>query len=62
MVGEFVTAQQGIGYLISFSASGLETQIAMAAIAFLLIVGLILFSGLVYLEFMVLKIFSGVSN
>lgn len=62
VVGEFVTAQQGIGYLISFSASGLETPIAMAAIAFLLIVGLILFSGLVYLEFMVLKIFSGVSN
>ena len=62
VVGEFVTAQQGIGYLISFSASGLETPIALAAIAFLLFVGLVLFSGLVCVEFILLKIFSGVSH
>jgi len=61
VVGEFVTAQQGIGYLISFSASGLEAPIALASIVFLLLVGLILFAGLVYVEFILLKNFSGVS-
>ena len=61
VVGEFVTAQQGIGYLISFAASGLETAIALAAIVFLLFVGLILFAALVCVEFFAFKIFSGVS-
>ena len=62
VVGEFVTAQSGIGYLISFAASGLETAIALSAIVFLLIVGLILFAGLVCIEFFVLRIFSGVAK
>ena len=61
VVGEFVTAQNGIGYLITFAASGLETAIALASIVFLLFVGLILFSGLVLIEFIFLKIFSGVA-
>ena len=56
-----MTAQQGIGYLISFAASGLETAIALAAIVFLLFVGLILFAALVCVEFFAFKIFSGVS-
>ena len=60
VVGEFVTAQTGIGYLISYAASGLETAIALASIVFLLAVGLILFAGLVCIEFICLKIFSGV--
>lgn len=62
VVGEFVTAQQGIGYLISFAASGLETAIALAAISFLLFVGLILFAGLVVVEFTLLRRFSGQSG
>lgn len=62
VVGEFVTAQSGIGYLISFAASGLETALALGAIVFLLIVGLILFAGLVCVEFFFLRIFSGVST
>ena len=61
VVGEFVTAQTGIGYLISYAASGLETAIALASIVFLLAVGLILFAGLVCIEFICLKIFSGVA-
>lgn len=61
VVGEFVTAQTGIGYLISFAASGLETAIALSAIVFLLLVGLILFAGLVAIEFVVLRVFSGVT-
>ena len=61
VVGEFVTAQSGIGYLISFAASGLETALALSAITFLLIVGLILFTGLVCVEFIVLRIFSGIA-
>jgi len=61
VVGEFVTAQSGIGYLISFAASGLETALALSAITFLLIVGLILFTGLVCIEFIFLRIFTGVA-
>ncbi len=61
VVGEFVTAQSGIGYLISFAASGLETAISLAAIVYLLVVGLILFTALVCIEFVVLRIFSGVA-
>ena len=61
VVGEFVTAQTGIGYLISFAASGLESAISLAAIVYLLIVGLILFTALVCIEFVTLRIFSGVA-
>ena len=62
VVGEFVTAQQGIGYLISFAASGLETAIALAAISFLLFVGLILFAALVAVEFTFLRLYSGLTG
>ncbi len=62
VVGEFVTAQQGIGYLISFAASGLETAIALASIGFLLVVGLILFILLVTVEFTLFRIFSGLTG
>ena len=58
VVGEFITAQSGIGYLISYASSGMETALALAAIVFLLGVGLALFVLLILFE-MVLTHFFG---
>ena len=58
IVGEFVTAQSGIGYLISFASSSLETALALAAIVFLLAVGMLLFLILMLVEYIMNYIFS----
>lgn len=58
IVGEFITAQSGIGFLIAYASSGMETSLALAAIVFLLGVGLLLFSMLLILELIVNRIFS----
>ena len=58
VVGEFVTAQSGIGYLISYASSSLETAMALAAIVYLLGAGLVLFILLMAFEFTLNKIFS----
>jgi NitT/TauT family transport system permease protein len=58
VVGEFITAQAGIGYVISFASSSLETALALAAILYLLVVGLLLFLILMAVEFVVNRIFS----
>jgi len=58
VVGEFITAQAGIGYVISFASSSLETALALAAIVYLLAVGLILFLILMLFEFVLNRIFS----
>ena len=57
VVGEFITAQAGIGYLISFASSGMETAMALGAILYLLIVGLVLFLILLAVEIGVKYIF-----
>ena len=46
IVGEFITAQRGLGYLILFAAGQAETPLIFAAIVVLCLVGLALF-GLV---------------
>ena len=61
VVGEFVTAQSGIGYLISYASSSLETAMALAAIVYLLGAGLLLFILLMAFEFTLNKIFSSES-
>ena len=48
IVGEFVTSQRGLGYIILFAGSRLETALVLAAILVLCIVGLLLY-GLVAL-------------
>ena len=48
IVGEFITSQRGLGYIILFAGSRLETAIVMAALLVLCIVGLVLY-GLVAL-------------
>lgn len=57
VVGEFITAQIGIGYLISYASSSLETALALAAIVFLLGVGLLLFLILLVFEYTLTFIF-----
>ena len=46
IVGEFITSQQGLGYIILFAGSRLETATVMAALLVLCTVGLALY-GLV---------------
>jgi NitT/TauT family transport system permease protein len=48
IVGEFITAQAGLGYLIIFATSRAETGVIMAAIGLLCVIGLGLY-GLVLL-------------
>ncbi len=48
IVGEFITSQEGLGYIILFAGSRLDTPLVMAAILVLCFVGLLLY-GLVAL-------------
>jgi NitT/TauT family transport system permease protein len=48
IVGEFITAQAGLGYIIMFAASAGETATVLAAIVLLCVIGLVQF-GLVAL-------------
>jgi len=48
IVGEFITAQAGLGYIIMFASSAGETATVLAAIVLLCVIGLVLF-GLVAL-------------
>jgi NitT/TauT family transport system permease protein len=59
IVGEFITAQAGLGYIIMFASSAGETATVLAAIALLCGIGLALF-GLVALgEIAVQRWFGG---
>jgi NitT/TauT family transport system permease protein len=48
IIGEFITSQRGLGYLIIFATSRADTTVAMAAITVLCFAGLLLY-GLVAL-------------
>jgi NitT/TauT family transport system permease protein len=54
VVGEFITAQAGLGYLILFAASQAETALILAAIAALCVVGLALYGLVVLAERIIL--------
>jgi NitT/TauT family transport system permease protein len=43
VVGEFITAQQGLGYIIMFASGAGETATVLAAIALLCAIGLVLY-------------------
>ena len=45
IVAEFITAQQGLGYLIIFSEGNFDMPMMMAAIVVLSIVGVVLYAG-----------------
>jgi NitT/TauT family transport system permease protein len=50
VIGEFITADRGLGYLILFAASRSDTPLVMAAILLLCAIGLVLFGAVVLLE------------
>ena len=55
IVGEFVTAQQGLGYIIMFASSAAQTALMLAAIALLCVIGLVLYGIIVMAEALALK-------
>jgi len=55
IVGEFITSQNGLGYIILFAGSRLDTSLVMAAILVLCIVGLVLYGLIVVAEWLILK-------
>ncbi|HTR84478.1 MAG TPA: ABC transporter permease [Reyranella sp.] len=57
VLGEFITAQAGLGYIILFSANNFETALLLAAIALLCVVGVLLFGFFLALEAVVLRVY-----
>ena len=58
IIGEFITAQAGLGYLIIFATARADTEVSMAAIVVLCVCGLLLY-GLVALgEHVANRVFS----
>jgi NitT/TauT family transport system permease protein len=45
IVGEFITAQIGLGYIIKFAASNMETALVFAAVVLLCAIGFLLFGA-----------------
>ncbi len=57
VLGEFITVQAGLGYIILFSANNFETALLLSAIVVLCGVGIVLFAFFLALEAVVLRIF-----
>jgi ABC-type nitrate/sulfonate/bicarbonate transport system permease component len=57
VLGEFITAQAGLGYIILFSANNFETALLLAAILLLCGVGIALFGFFLALEALVLGLY-----
>jgi NitT/TauT family transport system permease protein len=57
VLGEFITAQAGLGYIILFSANNFETALLLAAILLLCGVGIALFGLFLALEALVLRLY-----
>jgi NitT/TauT family transport system permease protein len=55
IVGEFITAQRGLGYLIIFASSQADTALILAAIFVLCLVGLAFFGAVALLEKMAMR-------
>jgi NitT/TauT family transport system permease protein len=55
IVGEFITAQAGLGYLVLFASSQAETALIMASIAMISVVGLLLYGIVAGLERIILR-------
>ncbi|MGQ0651422.1 MAG: ABC transporter permease, partial [Betaproteobacteria bacterium] len=59
IVGEFVTSQRGLGYIILFAGSRLETALVLAAILVLCVVGLLLYGIVALAEHLIMKKYGG---
>ncbi|WP_431282475.1 ABC transporter permease [Humitalea sp. 24SJ18S-53] len=57
IVGEFITAQRGLGYLILFAGAQAETALILAAVALLCAIGLAQFAMVALLERVVRRIY-----
>jgi NitT/TauT family transport system permease protein len=55
VVGEFIASQQGLGYLILFASSRQQTDLALACIAVLCVVGLALYGCVSLFEKLVMR-------
>ncbi|MEH2484034.1 NitT/TauT family transport system permease protein [Nitrobacteraceae bacterium AZCC 2146] len=55
IVGEFITAQAGLGYMILFAASQAEMTLIFASIVVLCVIGLVLYGLVVMAETLALK-------
>jgi NitT/TauT family transport system permease protein len=55
IVGEFITSQRGLGYILLFAGSRLETTIVMAALLVLCVVGLALYGLVALAEHLIMK-------
>ena len=53
VIGEFVTAQEGLGYIIMFASSAAETALVFAAITLLCVIGLALYGAVALAELFV---------
>ncbi len=53
VVGEFVTAQEGLGYIIMFASSAAETALVFAAIVLLCAIGMGLYCAVALVELFV---------
>ncbi|MGA8399878.1 MAG: ABC transporter permease [Stellaceae bacterium] len=59
IVGEFITAQKGLGYIIMFASSAGETATVLAAVAVLCAIGLVLYGVVALGELMVRRWYGG---
>jgi NitT/TauT family transport system permease protein len=59
VVGEFITAQHGLGYIIMFAAGAGETATVLAAIVLLCVIGLGLYGIVGLAELLVLRLYGG---
>lgn len=50
VIGEFVTAQEGLGYIIMFASSAAQTDLVFAAIALLCVIGMGLYGAVALAE------------
>ena len=57
VVGEFIASQRGLGYLILFASSRQQTDLALACIAVLCLVGLVLYGCVVLGEKVVMRLY-----
>jgi NitT/TauT family transport system permease protein len=57
IVGEFITSQRGLGYIILFAGSRLETPMVMAALVVLCLVGLVLYGLVALAEQLIMRKF-----
>jgi NitT/TauT family transport system permease protein len=57
VVGEFIASQAGLGYLILFASSRQQTDLALACITMLCVVGLLLYGVVVLAEKVVMRLY-----